>query len=208
MEKVTTLKIGPDGLNRGLCEAAEILRSGGVALLPTETVYGLCAHPRRPDAVRRLYEIKGRVFDKPLQLLIEDISAARDLGAEITPAALHLMNAFWPGPLTLVLRTTGTPGTIGLRMPAHPIASRLIRLCGGALWATSANISGMAETADFISAMRLFHGIADAAIDGGRSAAGISSTVVDLSGAGAAVLRPGSIPATEIMRVAGRAPRR
>lgn len=181
---LTRNNTNPEALQR----AAEALKSGATALIPTETVYGLCAHPQSGGAIRKLYELKGRDFNKPFQMLISDITQAGRFAVDIPPGAYRLMQNHWPGPLTIILKAA-TGGTIGLRVPDHPIALDLIRLSGGALAATSANTSGMTETTDFPSALRLYNNLVDIAIDGGQCSRGSASTVISYASAKPVILR-------------------
>ena len=182
-------------------EAAERLRSGGIVAMPTETVYGLAANALDPAAVAKIYTAKGRPATNPLIVHVLDEAAARDLAAEWPDAAARLAARFWPGPLTLVVPkaaripdivTAGGP-TIGLRVPAHPVALELLRLSGVALAAPSANRSEEVSpttaqhVADSLGAF-----VDDLLIlDGGPCEVGIESTVVDVTGDAPRILRPG-----------------
>lgn len=171
--------------------AAEVLREGKVVAFPTDTVYGLAAATEA--AVRRIYELKGRDAGKPLVLMAAGSQALEGL-VQIGPIAMRYMRRFWPGPLTLVLRSA--EGTTGVRVPDHPLALELLR-ASGPLWTTSANRSGRAEalTADEVAAELPE---VDAVLDGGRAPGGTPSTVLDLSGPRPAVLREGAIPLSEL----------
>ena len=181
-------------MKRGICDeagleaAAAVLLSGGVAIVPTDTVYGLAAHPDFPGAVEKLYSIKGRDRSKPIALLVDSPSA---LPGDADGAARRLAAKCWPGALTIVLESTGE----GCRAPDHEWLRRLIARCGGALRTTSANISGREAPATLGDALAQLGELADAAIDGGRCAGGIASAVVR-------VRRDGSI---EVLREGGDA---
>ena len=160
-----------------LREAAAILRAGGLVAFPTETVYGLGANALDADAVQRIYETKGRPAINPIIVHVADVAQARSLAAEWTPAAETLARAFWPGPLTLVVRkrdvvpdiVTAGQDTVGLRVPAHPVALALIAEAGIPLAAPSANYSTQVSptTADHV-VRGLRHGV-DLVLDGGAT---------------------------------------
>lgn len=171
--------------------AAQILREGGVVAFPTDTVYGLAAVTA--DAVRRLYELKGRDERKPLVLMAADAETVRQR-ARVGPLALRYMTRFWPGPLTLVL--AAGEGTVGVRVPAHELALELLR-AGGPAWTTSANRSGFPETTTADEVIAELPGV-DAVLDGGRAPGGTPSTVLDLTGPRPVVLREGAIPISEL----------
>ncbi|MDO4232305.1 MAG: L-threonylcarbamoyladenylate synthase [Lautropia sp.] len=197
-----------------LHEAVRILREGGVIGLPTETVYGLAADAAQADAVASIYRIKGRPADHPLIVHVADIASARQW-ADWTPEAQRLADAFWPGPLTLVLpRRAGAPdfacggqSTIGLRSPSHPVFRRLMTLLAPhgitGLAAPSANRFGR------ISPSRAAHVRADLGdavplvLEGGPAEVGLESTIVDLSRGRAVILRPGHIGQAELAQALG-----
>ena len=163
---------------------ARVLNAGGVAVVPTDTVYGLAAHPAFPGAVERLYSIKGREQSKPIALLAADAEAARRIVGDVPEAlARH-----WPGALTVVARGEG------VRVPDHEWTRALLRACGGALRVTSANISGRAAATDAQRALEEVGVSADVVVDGGTSPGGVPSTVVRLlEGGGMEVLREGAV---------------
>jgi L-threonylcarbamoyladenylate synthase len=168
----------------GLELAAGILLSGGVAVLPTDTVYGLAAHPDFPAAVKRLYSIKDRAAAKPIALLAADESAAaRYIGDE----AAAIGAKYWPGALTLVF------GGEGVRVPAHGWLRRLIAKCGGVLRVTSANLSGRREATDAEAALAEVGLSADLTVDGGISPGGTASSVWKVEAGGIEVLREGPV---------------
>src|SRR3954447_3017482 len=188
-------------------EAAEILRRGGLVAFPTETVYGLGANALDASAVARIFAAKGRPRSSPLIVHVDGIEMARGLAAEWPDAAEHLARRYWPGPLTIVLPkrdvipdvvTAGLP-TVGLRVPAHPIALELIRAAGVPIAAPSANrFTELSPT----HAHHVPEALADYTLDGGPATVGIESTVVSLVGV-PTLLRPGVIPATEIEEITG-----
>lgn len=179
----------------GLSAAAAALNAGCVAVIPTDTVYGLAAHPAFPSAVERLYTIKGREAGKPIALLAADTAAvARFLGGALPPGARMLMERHWPGALTLVLPTADGASFEGLRVPDHQWTRRLLAACGGTLRVTSANMSGRRPATDAAAALAEVGLSADLVVDGGVSPGGVASTVVRIDAAGAVtVLRKGPL---------------
>ena len=192
--------------------AVAALRRGELVGMPTETVYGLAADARNPDAVRRIFAAKGRPADHPLIVHLAAASDIHDWVRAVPPAARSLMDAFWPGPLTLVLDkaasvdpvVTGGQDTVGLRVPAHPVAQALLRAFGGALAAPSANRFGRISPTQARHVREEFPSGVAVILDGGSSAVGLESTIVDLSGERPRLLRPGSIGATQIEALIGR----
>ena len=171
--------------------AADALLRGGVALIPTDTVYGLAAHPDFPDALRRIYEIKGRDFDKPVAFLAADASAPARLGARLSPPAAAFARRFWPGALTLVLDCGGT--TEGFRVPDFALTRDLLALCGGLLRVTSANLSGHPAATRLEEVPAAVRDRCDAVVDAGPSPVGVASTVVRDAPSGWTVLREGAV---------------
>ena len=169
----------------GLAEAACVLNAGGVAVIPTDTVYGLAARPDFPAAVQRLYTIKGRAEQKPIALLAADAdAAARFVGA----AAADAGRRHWPGALTVVAQGEG------VRVPDHAWTRRLIAACGGALRVTSANLSGRRAATDAPQALADVGLSADLVVDDGVSPGGVPSTVARIAADGSAeILRPGPV---------------
>lgn len=191
----------PALFDAAVVRASALLRAGEVVALPTETVYGLAANALDPVAVARIYTAKGRPRHNPLIVHVASAAMARACVAEWSATAEALAQAFWPGPLTLVLQRSGeipdlvTAGgtTVGIRWPAHPFMQAVIRACGFPLAAPSAN------RANEISPTTAEHVVASLGtriplvVDGGASHVGIESTVVDLTGTSPRVLRPGMI---------------
>lgn len=167
--------------------AAALLNAGGVAVIPTDTVYGLAAHPAFPAAVERLYSIKGRARGKKIALLAADAAAVEAFGAPLPPMAQALAERHWPGALTMVV------GEEGFRVPAHDWTRRLLAACGGVLRVTSANLSGGSPTTDAPQALADVGLSADLVVDDGPSPGGVPSTVV----------RVGSDGTMEIIRQGG-----
>ena len=185
--------------------AADVLRDGGLVAFPTETVYGLGADALNPEAVEKIFAAKGRPSDNPLILHLSHPEQAEEL-VELNGRARSLMEEFWPGPLTLVLKakpivppvTRGGLDTAALRMPAHPVALALINAAGRPLAAPSANISGRPSPTDAQTVWEDMEGKIEMILDGGETRVGIESTVIDISGAEGRdrplLLRPGGTP--------------
>lgn len=195
-----------------LKKPAEILRKGGLVAFPTETVYGLGANALNEEAAKKIYEAKGRPSDNPLIAHIADFNGLLPLVSEIPEAGKKLMEAFWPGPLTLIFPkssmvpygTTGGLDTVAVRMPSDPIANALIRLSGVPVAAPSANTSGRPSptTADHV--WQDMNGKIDMIVDGGAVGIGVESTIIDVSGKVPMILRPGAITQEMASAVLGR----
>lgn len=194
-------------MNQEVRRAAEILRAGGLVAFPTETVYGLGADASSAAAVARLYAAKGRPADHPVIVHFADAEHAFAWAAEVPESARQLAARFWPGPLTMILRrsakakdfVTGGQDSVGLRVPSHPIAQELLREFGGGVAAPSANLFGNLSpttAAHVREEMKV-----DLVLDGGASEVGIESTIVDLSGGEAVLLRPGGISKAQLEQV-------
>ena len=172
--------------------AAEIVKAGGVVIVPTETVYGVACHPAFPEALERIRKMKGRDRDKPFQLLASSVEAVWTDGAARSPAAEQAA-ANWPGALTLVLPTT-KGHTEGYRVPDLPLLQRLIALCGGLLRCTSVNLSGEPPAKDAREAAAVLGEAVDLVLDGGPARLGVASTVAALGADGSVtILRQGSV---------------
>jgi L-threonylcarbamoyladenylate synthase len=167
---------------------------------PTESFYGLGANALDPGALMRVYRVKGRPESKPLLVLVDSVKMAESLAAEIPAAARDLMARHWPGPLTLVLRArqdlpaelTAQTGTIGIRMPGHPVALGLVRAAGVALTAPSANPSGEPPPTTAQEVLEGLQGSIDLILDGGPTAGGLPSTVLDVSVTPPRLIRQGA----------------
>ena len=171
-----------------LDEAAAVLNAGGVAVIPTDTVYGLAAHPGFPDAVERLYTIKGRESGKKIALLASDAAAVETFGFPLPEKAARLAGSHWPGALTMVL------GEEGFRVPDHAWTRSLLAKYGGVLRVTSANLSGGSPATDAPQALADVGLSADMVLDDGESPGGVASTVVRVCASGEIeVLRKGAI---------------
>jgi L-threonylcarbamoyladenylate synthase len=181
-------------------KVAEVIKGGGLIIYPTDTLYGLGANPRDPEAMKKLYTIKGRDKAKPIPFLIKDQDMLETLVEDIPPIGRQLMEHYWPGALTLVFRArkglppplTGEGGTIGLRISAHPIPQRIVEAVDAPLTATSANPTGKGNLIDIQSITEAFRDQVDLIIDGGE-VPGIGSTVVDLTKTPPKVVREGTI---------------
>ena len=194
-----------------IATAAECLRAGGLVAFPTETVYGLGADATNAAAIARLYAAKGRPAFNPLIAHVADIAAARRIG-RFDATAERLAEAFWPGPLTLVLPKTrechvadlATAGldTVAIRIPAHPLAQALLRAGGGPVVAPSANLSGHVSPTTAAHVAADLEGRIDLILDGGPVNVGVESTIVGCFGT-PILLRPGGVPSEAIEAVMG-----
>ncbi len=192
-----TLPLTPSTSVACLQQATALLLAGGVVVIPTDTVYGLAAHPAHPAAVQRLYTIKGRQECKPIALLAADTAAVLQYGAQLPPEAVRLAAKFWPGALTLVLACAQGPNE-GFRVPAHDWTRALLAACGGVLRVTSANLSGAMPAASAMAALQSVGLDADLVIDDGISPGGVASTVVRMPDGTQEILRLGAITEQEI----------
>ncbi len=192
--------------------AGDILRAGGLAVIPTETVYGLAANALDRAAVKRVYETKGRPSDNPLIVHISDFSQLAPLVREVPENAKKLADAFWPGPLTMILpksemippETSGGLDTVAVRFPAHPVARAVIAAAGVPLSAPSCNLSGRPSPTTFAHARADMEGRVEAIVDGGDCGVGVESTVITLAEGTPRVLRPGGVTVEQLRAVLGR----
>lgn len=193
-------------------QAAKIIKEGGLVAFPTETVYGLGADALNSEAVGKVYAAKGRPSDNPMIVHISSKDDLSKLTPELTADMKKLMDAFWPGPLTMVVPakdiipkvTTGGLATVGIRMPSNPTAAELIRLSGVPIAAPSANLSGKPSPTSYKHAADDLDGRIDGIIAGGDCEAGIESTVVDMTEEIPSVLRPGIITAEQLSQALGK----
>ena len=198
-----------------MARAVALLRAGELVGMPTETVYGLAADASNPAAVARIFAAKGRPADHPVIVHLPD---ATDMSSqlsrwarEIPPAAQALAAAFWPGPLTLILKRqpdvsdliTGGQDTVGLRVPAHPLAQALLKTFGSGLAAPSANRFGRISPTTAAHVRDELGPAVAMVLDGGPCPVGIESTIVDLSGDAPRILRPGRISAAQVAAIVG-----
>lgn len=207
-ELMETLCVPAEARNLEL--AAELLRQGEVVAFPTETVYGLGANALDEKAVRAIFAAKERPADNPLIVHVADRSQLEGL-CEVTETAEKLMDAFWPGPLTMLLKktdripavtTAGLP-SVAVRCPRHPVALALLRQCGLPIAAPSANRSGRPSPTAARHVNEDMRGRIPLILDGGPCQVGVESTVADLTGDTPCVLRPGAVTAEDIARVVG-----
>ncbi len=182
-------------------EVARIVRGGGVAAIPTDTLYGLAANPFDAAAVRRIFVMKGRRADGALPLIAADLAQVEAWLGSLPRQGRQLAECFWPGPLTLIVaaperlpvETTGGLQTVGVRVPAHAVARALCAVCEHPLTATSANISGEPATDDAEAVGRALGDRLDALLDAGPTPGGAPSTLVDVSQVVPTLVRAGAI---------------
>jgi L-threonylcarbamoyladenylate synthase len=208
--KTLVLKVNPQKPEPELIEiAAEIIRKGGLVAFPTETVYGLGANALNSDAVLHLYEAKRRPLDNPPIVHVAEKTDVASLVEQVPHKAKLLIDKFWPGPLTLVLKrslkvpkiTTAGLDTVAVRMPIHPVAAALIKVSGLPIAAPSANLSGKPSPTTAEHVYEDLNGRIDAILDGGATNIGVESTVVDLSADPPMLLRPGGLPFEALKKV-------
>jgi L-threonylcarbamoyladenylate synthase len=195
-----------------IARAAGVLRRGGLVAFPTETVYGLGADAANPDAVQRLYEVKGRPRSHPVIVHVARAAQVDDLAVDLPDVARVLADACWPGPLTLVVRrqpgavddgVTGGRDTVGVRVPDHPLALALLDAFGGAVAAPSANRFGRVSPTRAEHVRADLDGDVDVIIDGGPCRVGLESTIVDVTGDAPVVLRVGGVAETRLTELIG-----
>lgn len=195
-------KLDPEHLDHTILEeAGTIIKNGGLVAFPTETVYGLGGDALNPQASRKIYAAKGRPSDNPLIVHVASKGSVYEIAEEVSEKAKKLMDAFWPGPLTLVFKkndrvpveTTGGLSTVAVRMPSDRIASAFIAAAGGFVAAPSANVSGRPSTTTAAHVMEDLNGRIEMILDGGQAVIGLESTIVDVSVPEPVILRPGII---------------
>lgn len=194
-----------------IAQAVQILNNGGLVAFPTETVYGLGADASNELAVRKVFQVKGRPADHPLIVHLANRDQLGDWAADVPEAAYRLAAAFWPGPLTIVLKkqpdvlacVTGGQDTVALRMPRHPLAIALLEAFGKGLVAPSANQFTRVSPTTASAVQEELGGAIDMVLDGGACEVGVESTIVDLTGKNPLILRPGMISAARIGDVLG-----
>jgi L-threonylcarbamoyladenylate synthase len=207
------IRPGPDtSRSEVIGEVAQMLRGGRLVALPTETVYGLGANAFDERAVGKIYAVKGRPSDNPMIVHVASLAMAAELMQSVPPHFNVLAEAFWPGPLTMVVRrhavvpdvVTAGLDTVALRMPAHPLTLACIKRAGVPVAAPSANLSGRPSPTSAAMVWEELRGRIPLILDGGACRIGIESTVLDLTRGTPVILRPGSITREDISRVIGR----
>ena len=202
---------GQESDKKMIQEAGEVIRRGGLVAFPTETVYGLGGNAEDPEASAKIYQAKGRPSDNPLIVHIADFSQLESIVREVPPAARKLAEAFWPGPLTMIVKkndripreTTGGLDTVAVRMPSHPTALALIRESGCMIAAPSANTSGRPSTTRAEHVREDLDGVIDVILDDGPVGIGLESTIIDLTEKVPVILRPGYINQEMLSQVLG-----
>lgn len=193
-------------------EPAEIIKKGGIVIFPTETVYGIGVNGLDEKAVKKLYDIKQRPLNKPISLLVSDMNMVNEIAQDITELEYKLMEKFFPGPFTIVLKkknnvsdiVTAGQDTVGIRMPSGEIARKLIEYAKVPIATPSANISGKPSGTNLDEIMEDFDGKVDYFIDGGDSKLGIASTIVKVVDGIPYILRQGTITKEQIEEIAGK----
>ena len=201
-----------DPKDPAIAECARLLAEGGLVAFPTETVYGLGACALLPDAVAGIFEAKGRPADNPLIIHADTAERAFELARNVPDTARALADAFWPGPLTMVLpkaakvplQATAGLDTVAVRVPAHGVALALLAAVGAPVAAPSANLSGRPSPTKADHVLRDLEGRIDAVLDGGPTGIGLESTVIDLTSMPPRILRPGGVTQRELEAVLGR----
>lgn len=201
--------VGPQDTER----AAEVLRAGGLVGLPTETVYGLAANAASPEAVARIYQVKGRPNDHPVIVHLAKSELIQEWAINIPEYAWKLAERFWPGPMTLILPKadhvgiylTGGQDTVGLRVPGHPVARAILEAAGLGVAAPSANQFGSVSPTSAMHVLadigNRLDGARDVIVDGGECEVGIESTIIDCTGVAPRILRPGFISQADIEEI-------
>jgi L-threonylcarbamoyladenylate synthase len=192
--------------SQGIKQASQLILQGGVVAFPTETFYGLGADAGDVVALQKVFQIKGREENKPLLLLVAGRTWVQDLVKKISPAAEALIERFWPGPLTLVFEAsahlppilTANTGKVGLRVSSHPVTQALVQAVGRAITGTSANLSGQASPSLAAQVSQALGRKVDAILDGGKTAGGLGSTVLDVSAVLPKIIRQGAISQEEL----------
>ena len=203
--------LAPEKREASIRQAGQMLREGRLVIIPTETVYGLAANALDADAVKRIFEAKGRPADNPLIVHISDFEQMVPLVREIPKSARRLAECFWPGPLTMILPksalvpdvTSGGLDTVAVRMPSHPTARAVIDRCRLPLAAPSANLSGSPSPTTAHRCVQDMDGRVDAILMDDDCSVGVESTVITLQGEDVLVLRPGAITPTDLAAVLG-----
>ena len=190
-------------------QAAELIKQGKIVVFPTETVYGIGTNGLDENAVRRLYEVKQRPLNKPISLLVSNMEMVNLIAKDITEVEYKIMEKFFPGPLTIILKkkdivpdiVTAGQDTVGVRMPSGEIARKLVEIAGVPIAAPSANITGQPSGTNVQEIKKSFERKVDFFIDGGESELGVSSTIVKVVDGKSQILRQGSITLEQINQI-------
>ncbi|MFQ5737112.1 MAG: L-threonylcarbamoyladenylate synthase [Thermodesulfobacteriota bacterium] len=189
-----------------------MFKRGGIIAYPTETFYALGVDPFNPAAIEALFHLKGRSFSNPVALIIAGEDMLRAVAGDTPPAAKKLMESFWPGPLTIVMKARasvppvliGSTGKVGVRMPGHPAARALSATLRSPITATSANPTGARPPVTAGEVLGYFDGSIDMLIDAGTLAGRLGSTIVDVTGTEPRIIREGEIPSSEVFEALQR----
>ncbi|HHW45760.1 MAG TPA: threonylcarbamoyl-AMP synthase [Clostridiales bacterium] len=189
--------------------AAEILKSGGIVAIPTETVYGLAANAYNTKAIQRIFAAKGRPQDNPLIVHIAEKDTLYELAVDIPETAFALADRFWPGPLTIILKksqklpdsVTAGLGTVAIRLPSNEVARAIIKMCGFPLAAPSANLSGRPSPTSAEHVIMDLYGKIDAIVLSDNSEVGVESTVITLASDRPRLLRPGAVTPEDLRQI-------
>ena len=192
-----------------LKKAAQLIKQGKIVVFPTETVYGIGTNGLDEQAVKKLYEVKQRSLNKPISLLVSNMEMVNELARDITETEYKIMENFFPGPLTIILKkknivsdtVTAGQDTVGIRMPSGEIAKKLVEIAGVPIAAPSANISGEPSGTDLQEIKKNFEGKVDFFIEGGISEIGLASTIVQVIDEKPVILRQGSITLEQINKI-------
>ncbi len=200
MPQPVILKVNPSAVDpAAIQQAADHIRRGGLVAFPTETVYGLAADANNPKAIERLNRVKGRPPEKPYSLHVHSAAQVREYLDQVPPMAQRLMDKFWPGPLTIVL--PARTGTLGFRLPQHPVAQAFLQACGTPVVAPSANRSGFPPPTDSKEVLEALGDACECLLDAGPTPLGRESTVVSVVDGRLHILREGAIPAATLEAV-------
>ena len=206
------LKIDEDNIDNSLIIfASDAIKNGGIVVFPTETVYGLGANAFNTQAIKNIFKAKGRPSDNPLIVHIANISELKDIVQDVPEVAKKLMNHFWPGPLTIIMKkktsvpdeTTANLDTVGVRCPSNKVARAFIEACGVPVAAPSANISGKPSPTKGEHVINDMYGKVDCIITSNDSEVGLESTVIDVTVTPPIILRPGGVTKEQIENVIG-----
>lgn len=210
MPRIRRLVVDPESPDaQVLRPAAEMIRAGGVVAIPTDTFYALAVDPFNTAAVARIFSVKERGAERGVPLVAADADQVRRwLGGELAPLGARLAERFWPGPLTLLVpapaslaaEVTGGTGKVGVRVPAHKVTRTVCELWGRPLTATSANVSGQPATDEPDDVVASIGSRIDMLVDAGRTAGGPASTIVDVTGDEAFLVRPGAVSWEDVRR--------